>query len=84
MSKSEKTVDIFSAISWICPNCGHKNFEDLAIAELTPSEKKELSSDHGIDYHEFPELLAAPDLVECASCQECFRTDSRQDECISE
>lgn len=82
--KMKKTVEIFPAFTWVCPNCGHKSFDDLVVAELTPDEKREIAIDHDIDSQEFPELLAAPESVECPRCYDTYQTDCRQDERIND
>lgn len=67
MSKKQRTTQGYSAIGWICDDCGCQNYEDMVNVEMTP-----------FDEEEQPELVTAewvmaPDKVVCSSCKGKFK-----------
>jgi hypothetical protein len=77
-----RTVELQTAFSWHCEECGHLNFALPQKAELTEADAETAYRHfHQLeDFAELPEgwqsfeLVEIPDTVVCSECCEMFET----------
>ena len=63
-----ETVELHHAFSWICDNCGKRNFERGISSEMSPEDLELAKSQDGIDLEEMGDFVLAPDKVKCKNC----------------
>lgn len=62
------TIDLHQAFSWICDECGKRNFERAIAVEMSEEEKESMCSEIGVNPEE-GDWLRAPINVQCVSCK---------------
>ena len=79
-------VELFSAFSWICDNCGKRNFERGVTLELTQENEAHLKEQMGLQpWEELPqeddgEWMIAPAIVTCKYCATKYKTLDKEDD----
>lgn len=66
------TVDLHQAFSWICDECGKRNFERAIAVEMSEEEKEFMCLEIGVNSDD-GEWLKAPKIVKCIHCQSEFK-----------
>lgn len=67
-----KKINFWSAIEWICDECGRNNFTSMVAPEMSENDEQEAREMFNIEDWEDGEFLTAPDLVTCNFCEEKF------------
>lgn len=68
---SESAVIIDLAYAWNCPHCGHRNYAESVIAEITPEEKENHYEQLGCITGEVAKTgdwVTHPDEDDCGKC----------------
>lgn len=74
-------VELRSAYTWTCEECGQDNFCQGVIFEFDEETERELREEHGVDPDDTGEFITIPDMVVCDHCGEEFDTlDYRADD----
>jgi hypothetical protein len=73
---NKEKIMLEQAFSWVCPQCGTKNFESGVVCELTPDELQEIKDDLGVGDGE---VVGQPEKVTCCKCKEIFETMGPED-----
>lgn len=73
---SREKVELHTAYSWDCPQCGRESFVRAVVVELTPDDVIELLSVYGgdIDYWANGHWTSRPDDVTCPHCKNSWQT----------
>lgn len=66
------TVDLHQAFSWICDECGKRNFERAIAVKMSEEEKEFMCLEIGVNSDD-DEWLKAPEIVKCVHCQSEFK-----------
>ena len=73
----EKT-ELMQAFSWICNNCGRRNFERAIAVEMAEEEKEEFKRQAGIEPWQEGfiggDWVQAPRYVVCEKCETEYET----------
>lgn len=67
-------VELRTAYTFDCPECGSENFVRAVVAELSQEEKQELAEDFGVEGIVTGDLVAIPTKVTCQHCNRSFAT----------
>ena len=71
-----KTIDFWTAIEWICEECGTNNYSSMMAPELSKEDQQEIREGLDIEAGEKGELLWAPETVTYYSCKEQFKLNT--------
>lgn len=68
-------VELIPAFFWYCPECDSENFERAIAFECSEEDKVELFEAMDVLEHmDTSDLLRAPEVVKCKSCNKEFNT----------
>lgn len=67
-----KIVEFWTAVEWICDECGRNNYSSMITPELTEEDEKELKDKFSVESWEEGNFLIAPEHVTCKFCNEKF------------
>jgi len=68
-------AELHQAFSWICNNCGQRNFERAVTMEMSPEDIEEAKNEFGMEPWEEGNFLTAPDIVKCKNCGKEYETE---------
>lgn len=66
---AKEKVWLRRAFSFVCPGCGHQNFDHPPPSEFTDDEIAALREEHGIRGEELGDFVELPTNVTCAGCR---------------
>lgn len=69
-----ESVELHQAFSWICDECGKRNFNRAVEYDMPPEELKETKKQLGIESWQDGNFLAAPRVVKCGNCKKEYKT----------
>jgi len=81
-----RIVELRQAFQWFCEDCGHSNFAQSRVAELTDADRETVyRTFHQLEpYAELPEnwedfdMCCIPTRVTCEVCKTKFSTQSEE------
>ena len=76
-----KQIELRTAYTYDCDDCGRENFVRAAVHELSADEKYEMAVEHGDFSGESGQWVTIPEEVTCSFCGSRFTTkDFRADQ----
>ncbi len=80
---NKQKVDLMQAFSWICPECGKRNFEKAIAMEMDSEKEKEIKE--GISACDYwmsftGGLFMGPSKVSCVGCNKKFEVNQEEEE----
>ena len=70
-----ESVELMQAFSWICPNCGKRNFTRAIGWEGSPEDEIRIKGELGVPFEEEGDLVSVPNKVSCVKCEMKYNTD---------
>jgi len=70
-----ESVELMQAFSWICPNCGKRNFTRAIGWEGSPEDEIRLKGELGVPFDEEGDLVSVPTKVVCGNCDTEYKSE---------
>jgi len=71
-----ESVELHQAFSWICDNCGKRNFNRAVECDMPPEELKAAKEQFGIESWKDGSFLMAPKIVKCGNCKKEYKNSA--------